>query len=905
MLGYVDEDEIRSLPSLFESIWREDDRDAIAQVMRAVDSGSLPQIIHCVGQKKSGEVINLQVFWQNIDWHGEPAQQLLLLESLDSAAVAEALRESEARLRLVFNQQFQFMAILSPEGRVIEINDLPLLLLGVDRESYQGQLFWQTPAWSSLPEWQDIIRGRVLEACKSDSPVLSEELFQANGEMRYANASYSGIRDGSGNLKYILVQSTDITDKKLAEIMLSDNLQRLDLALSAASMGTWEWSIISGVLWWSDETCKIFGIESHEFGNDFESYLSFAPVESRKKLDQRCKQIVKNAGKVDVFQIEHEIVRHDGSRGFIEIRGKIFLDDKGEAQRITGICMDVTETKRVSDELKILHRAMESSSSSVVITNTERVIKYVNQKFTYISGYDKSEILGKPFDFLKSGETSDAIYIDMWDRVSDGHEWRGEIKNKRKSGESYWERLAISSVKNTENKITHYIAIQEDITHEYELSEKLSYQASHDALTGLINRYEFERHVESVPSVFGGKNVIHALCFLDLDQFKLVNDTCGHLAGDNLLRQLSVILQEVVGDQGILARLGGDEFAVFIENSSLEQARSIADAMLEAVKDFQFAWEEHVFRLGVSIGLVPVTSEIPKFSELLQQADAACYMAKDLGRNRIHIYLSDDKELNLRHGEMQWATRIYRALNENLFCLYAQVIGALDSQRPPMYELLVRMRGDNEELIPPGAFIPAAERFNLIHKIDCWVVENALITVAKHPEFLQHVEYISINLSGHSIADEATRDFVITQISKHRIDASKLCFEVTETAAVLNLSVAEDFITALKFMGCRFALDDFGSGVSSFGYLKKLPVDYLKIDGMFVRDIAEDPIDHAMVKSINEIGHVMGMMTIAEFVENDSVQGKLTDLGVDYAQGFGVGQPQPFRDVIQHVLQTL
>ncbi len=903
MLGYQDCGELLLLPSLLGVIWSDEDTPRVKDAIRASTESAQPHIFYCTAYKSDRTLISLQVYSQNVDWQGEPAQQLIITEGLDRAAVALALAESEERLRLVFNQQFQFMAILSPDGRVIEINELPLDVLGVKREDCVGKYFWLMPAWEELPEWQQIIQTRVVDAAEGSDPLLGEDMFLAKGEVRYADSCYTGIRDERKKLQYILVQATDTTDKKAAEAMLNDSRQRLDLALATALMGTWEMSLTSGVLWWAEETCNIFGIELHEFGNSFESYMSFVPKEVRPRIEDECMGIIKNSKYNDVFLIEHEFCRKDGSRGTVEVRGKMFLGDDNRVQRVTGICTDVSESKKVTNRLNVLYRAMESSPSSVIITNTDRVIEYVNHKFTQITGYQKHEVFGKDISLLNSSETAEAVYRHIWQRVDAGLEWKGEIKNVKKDGSLYWARASVSAVKNDHDQHTHYIYIQEDITHEYELSEKLSYQASHDALTGLINRYEFERYVESIPSVFGEVSTEHALCFLDLDQFKLVNDTCGHLAGDNLLRQLSAILKEVVGDQGIIGRLGGDEFAVFMDDCCVDAAIGLANRLLEAVKDFQFAWEGHIFRIGVSIGLVPVDSEIPKISELLKQADAACYMAKDLGRNRIHVYYPDDRELNLRHGEMQWASRIYRALDENLFTLHAQLIGAMDADKHSMYEVLVRMQGDHGEIIPPGAFIPAAERFNLISKVDCWVVESTLKLLSEYPQFLECIEFVSINLSGHSLADEATRDFVITQIAKYHIDASKICLEITETAAVLNLEAAEDFITALKFMGCRFALDDFGSGVSSFGYLKKIPVDYLKIDGMFVRDIAEDPIDHAMVKSINEIGHVMGMMTIAEFVENDQIQEKLQILGVDYVQGFGVGRPTPFEDIIKACLK--
>ncbi|NIQ16244.1 MAG: EAL domain-containing protein, partial [Candidatus Dadabacteria bacterium] len=302
--------------------------------------------------------------------------------------------------------------------------------------------------------------------------------------------------------------------------------------------------------------------------------------------------------------------------------------------------------------------------------------------------------------------------------------------------------------------------------------------------------------------------------------------------------------------------------------------------------------------IGVSIGLVSISEKTSSLTELLKNADTACYMAKDKGRNRIHVFHPDDSEIAQRFGEMQWVTRIHQAVEENRLCLYAQTIVALDDSNDKHYELLIRMVDEKGELILPGTFLPAAERYNLMSIIDHWVIKKAFGLLAKNPEFLRQTNYISINLSGQTLNNPEMLAFIITQLIESEIDGNKICFEITETAAISNLSMAKQFISTLKDFKCQFSLDDFGSGLSSFGYLKKLPVDYLKIDGMFVKDIADNTIEHAMVKSINEIGHVMGMKTIAEYVENDLIKGMLKEIGVNYVQGYGIGKPEPLEELL-------
>ncbi len=558
----------------------------------------------------------------------------------------------------------------------------------------------------------------------------------------------------------------------------------------------------------------------------------------------------------------------------------------------------IIERNRLVKRLQLFSRAVESTSSVLIMTDLNGSIEYVNPKFTEVTGYDDEEVMGENPRFLKSGESLNEVYADLWRTILSGKEWKGEFHNRKKDGSFYWARTAISGMRDSTGTITHFIGIQEDMTSEYELAEQLSHQASHDALTGLINRREFERRAGRLLNTIRQDKDEHALCYLDLDQFKIVNDTCGHNAGDELLRQLAKVLQDEVRSRDTLARLGGDEFAILMEHCSLEPAQRVATSLQNAIHDFQFAWKGQSFRVGVSIGLVAITEEIPNLTELLKQADAACYMAKDLGRGRIHVYHPEDAELAQRHGEMQWVVRIPRALEEKRFCLYAQAIVPLDGSDDVHYELLIRMRDEQGKIIPPGAFLSAAERYNLMTQLDRWVVEEALTSLARNPVFLGQINFISINLSGQSLADETFQDFVTSQFHANAIPPDKVCFEITETAAISNLSTATTFISTLKEFGCCFALDDFGSGLSSFGYLKNLPVDYLKIDGMFVKDIVGDPIDRAMVRSINEIGQVMGMKTIAEFVENEMIKGMLKEIGVNYAQGYGIAKPLPFDEIL-------
>lgn len=437
--------------------------------------------------------------------------------------------------------------------------------------------------------------------------------------------------------------------------------------------------------------------------------------------------------------------------------------------------------------------------------------------------------------------------------------------------------------------------IREAAQQEQQKQQQISYQASHDALTGLVNRREFERRLGMALDEAQFKPTIHSMLYLDLDQFKIVNDTCGHNAGDALLQQLAATLQAKLRQNDVLARLGGDEFGVLLEHCAGEPALRIAETLRLAVASFRFLWRDKTFSVGVSIGLATFGGEGMTVGDVFSIVDGACYVAKDLGRNRIHVYSADDTELAERTGQMNWVGRITRALEENRMRLYRQAIVALNSETDRTerhYEVLLRMQDEEGREISPVAFIPAAERYNLMPTIDFWVIRNAFENYANLKRQSQGCN-LSINLSGATLGDERLLPYIREQLHHFAVPPTAICFEITETAAIAKLASATILIQELKQLGCRFALDDFGSGMSSFGYLKNLPIDFIKIDGTFVRDVDSDPIDRAMVEAINNIGHVMGIKTIAEFVETQAVAEVLRNLGVDYAQGYYVGRPEP------------
>ncbi|MGV6825681.1 MAG: bifunctional diguanylate cyclase/phosphodiesterase [bacterium] len=524
------------------------------------------------------------------------------------------------------------------------------------------------------------------------------------------------------------------------------------------------------------------------------------------------------------------------------------------------------------------------------------IVVAVNEHGASQMGVDRSSLIGRGFTGLIYPEDRQ-VMVDMIQGclLDDKNVHHCEVRHMHPEQSGRWMRITARVIRTSRDEI-NILLVCEDITEQRRLSERLTYQASHDSLTGLVNRSEFERRIASSLELLITEQDENVLLYMDLDQFKVINDTCGHVAGDQMLRNLAGVLTPVIRHRDTLARLGGDEFGVLLEGCSLEQAREISQHIIQAINEYEFYWEGKRFVIGISIGAVSYCNSSQSVTELMRMADAACYMAKDKGRNRIHVYETDDMELAVRHGEMSWVNRIQAALSEDRLCLMHQPIQRIGQggvAGGSHGEILVRMMDEEGELVMPGSFLPAAERYNLSPQVDRWVVSHTLKWFSAHPERMDRNSVCSINLSGNSLTDEDFFGFLIKAFKDAGVSPANFCFEITETAAIANLDVAVNFITECRRrFGCRFSLDDFGAGFSSFAYLKNLPVDYLKIDGQFVRDMLGNPVNLAMVKSINEIGKVMGKLTVAEFVESREVLDELREIGIDYAQGFYIGKPQ-------------
>jgi diguanylate cyclase (GGDEF)-like protein/PAS domain S-box-containing protein len=573
------------------------------------------------------------------------------------------------------------------------------------------------------------------------------------------------------------------------------------------------------------------------------------------------------------------------------------------------VTRQVTRTENaLQNEKELAQVTLHSIGDGVITTDAQERVEYLNPIAEHYTGWSTEQARGRPLAEVfrvadeRAGRQPDFQSMAPGSAGQDAPE-AVSVQLLDRSGHECPIRYSQAPIRSRDGSTVGTIVVFHDISQIRAMAQQLIWQASHDALTGLVNRREFERRLSDLIDTARSKDREHALMFMDLDNFKAVNDTCGHAAGDELLRQLTAVMMTGMRGSDTLARLGGDEFGALLESCPPEQAVRIANAMRETIREFRFVWENKTFSVGVSIGLVPIagdSSELNNVNAVLSAADACCYEAKNKGRDRVQVYRPQDRDLSDKHSELQLVSQINRAFELGNFRLFRQRIAPLaaGAEHAPQYEILVRMLDSAGNLLPPTAFMPAAERYNLLTSIERWIISSLVEFLHREwkADAIPHAPgasgYYAVNLSGASINDKSFPDFLRNLLTRYQLPPGLLCFEITETTAISNLNKAAELMHEMKGLGCRLSLDDFGTGMSSFAYLKYLPVDYLKIAGMFVTDMATDPMDHAIVDSINRISHILGMRTVAESVEDAATLEKITALGIDYAQGYFIAEPE-------------
>jgi len=693
-----------------------------------------------------------------------------------------------------------------------------------------------------------------------------------------------------------------IKEKQLAQERIHASEQKLSAVFDSMQDTIYQTDINGKILWTTPSVSQLLGYRNEEiigrnikeFYVDPEHYNEF-----KEKIDA-------NFGRIQHF--ETRLLHKTGKAIWISENSHFKYNVSSEITGIEGTIRDITVLKQTKEALfQEKERAQVTLSSigdGVISADLNGNIEYMNNVAEESTGWKLEDAHGKPVPKVlkiideKSLESPDNPALQCLKEGSSTTLSGHLLLIHRHRNQHMSIEVNASPIRDSDGEISGVVLVFHDVTELRGLARKMSYQATHDSLTGLMNRREFENLINSTLEKARRDDTRHALVYMDLDNFKVVNDTCGHTAGDELLKQLTIKLRTELREADTLARLGGDEFGILLEGCSIENAIEPAENIRQVVENFRFVWDNKSFRAGASFGLAPITAESGTLTDAMSAADSACYVAKDQGRNRIHVFEPSDQALTERRGQMQWVQRLQGVLEDGRFRLYFQPIAKLvrnHDEKPKVHgEILLRMLDDDNEVVGPGSFIPSAERYNLMPAIDRWVIENTFKMMSlDRKQIEEKVSTCCINLSGQSLSDDRFLDFVIEKIEGMNINPKLLCFEITETAVIANLCTASKLIASLREMGCRFALDDFGVGLSSFGYLKTLPVDYLKLDGSFIQNMVNDSTDRAMVEAINDIGHTMNIRTIAEFVENAETLDALREIGVDYAQGFMVARPLP------------
>ena len=755
------------------------------------------------------------------------------------------------------------------------------------------------------PEARPIIK-KAVDIAISTGQGWDHELpfIQVNGQQIWVRAVGNAVFE-SGKCVRLIGAIQDITELVNQRLAIEAANQRMSIATDSGGIGIWEFNLINGSINWDDWMYRIFGLSESNEPVSYEVFTSHLHPDDRAAVKLAVQKAIDG---VTPYDTEFRIIWADGSVHSVRATGNVVRDKNGRALNMIGANWEVTKLRQLATELaeqhEMLRVTLQSIGDAVVTTDAKGFVTWLNPVAERMTGWLNQEAIKKPLEQvfnIINEETRQPASNPVTTCLKDG-EVVGLGSHTiliSRNGTEYGIEDSAAPIRDTNSNLLGVVLVFHDVTEQRRLSGEMNFRATHDPLTGLINRAEFESRLTRVFEHARDNASEHALMFIDLDQFKLVNDACGHSAGDLLLQQVSKLFQDAVRSRDTLARLGGDEFGIILEQCSTEQAQRVAQSICDCMDEFRFIHDGKRFRIGTSIGLVPVDNRWANTEVLMQAADTSCYVAKEAGRNRVHSWFDTDLAMRARHGEMQWATRLEQALDENKFVLFAQRIESINDHEHGLHaEVLIRMIDDDGAYILPSLFIPAAERFHFASRIDRWVLSHA-IDWLKSLEDLSSVNTLCINLSGQSVGDRAFHRQAIELLTDAGEKICKrVCLEITETVAITNMADAMTFIEQTHALGVRIALDDFGAGSSSFGYLKTLKVDVLKIDGQFIQQLINNPLNEAAVRCFVDVAHVIGLKTVAEFVDCPEVLARIKEIGVDFAQGFLLHKPEPLVTIL-------
>ncbi|MEM7794048.1 MAG: EAL domain-containing protein [Cyanobacteria bacterium P01_C01_bin.118] len=837
----------------------------------------------------------IQVLREEIDQL--QAKHLELLQT-QAVQLEQQVQITESRFRAIFDHTFQFIGLLNPDGTLIEANQTALDFGGLSREEVIDKPFWQTPWWALSTEIQNQLRESIARAAQGEFIRYEVEVKGANNQVITVDFSLRPILNTQGDVILIIPEGRDISDRKRVETELKESQSQYASLVATIPVGVFRTDPQGDCIYVNQRWCDIAGISiASALGTEWAAAIH---PDDRARISQEWYQAAQAKQR---FQSEYRFQTPAGIATWVFGQAVAEYDTNDNVSGYVGSITDITSRKllevALETEKEIAQVTLDSIGDAVITTDARGQVNYLNPVAEEMTGWTTQAAHGRPLSevFCVIDETTRELAINPVDRVLADRLVTGLANHTvlvRRDGQEFSIEDSAAPIFSRQNQLIGVVMVFHDVTQSRTMARQLSWQASHDALTDLYNRRYFEAELEEMVIAAVQQNQRHVLCYLDLDQFKVVNDTSGHLAGDELLRQLARLLKRHIRAADTVARLGGDEFGILLTQCPMDRAVNIAEDLRQAIADYPFVWQDRVFRVGVSIGLVAVNSNSTDAIAVMSAADAACYAAKYRGRNRIQIYQKDNAELNQQRQERHWSVIIRQALESNRFCLYRQAMMPTQSpqdQATEFYEVLVRMLDDSDQIVSPAEFIPAAERYGLMPLLDRWIVKTCLGHLEQVLQQGTEDVLYSINLSGTSLSDEQFLEFVNTEFQNVQVPPQCICFEITETAAIADFERATSFIRELNQLGCRFALDDFGSGMSSFAYLKALPVDFLKIDGDFIQDIASDSTTQAIVESIHRVGNVMGLQTIAESVENQEILAKLQAIDINFVQGYGISRP--------------